>query len=203
MKQSEHECPLYRQLDLYDLILICIDSVARKGEDCTFERLVFECFITFPNAFGLFRYPQWPDSNKLDRPLRKLRERGLVVGGHKTGFVLTEDGKYQSSRASNMLQHQVKPKPTTRVLKGKERNFIAYIESSELYQRFRSDKSSFTLDEQEFIDLLRATLETPKQILKQNLAQYKNLAEQLKDSDLQEFLTACEEKMKSLLNYRH
>jgi hypothetical protein len=189
----------YTQIDIHSLIIVCIDNVINNNEDCTFERLVYECFTNFPKAFSLFRYPQWPDSNKLDRPLRKLRERGLIVGSPKIGFLLTEDGKYQVSRARKMLEHQIKVKSTPRVLKGKERNFVAYIKTNELYQRFVHNRSNFDLTEQEFIDLLRGTLETPKRVLRQNLAQYERLAEGFRDIEMQEFLKACKSKMKPLL----
>ena len=189
----------YTQMDIHSLILLCIDNVTTNNEDCTFERLVYECFVNFPKVFSLFRYPQWPDSNKLDRPLRKLRERGLIVGSPKIGFLLTEDGKYQVGRIKKMLERQAKLKSTPRILKGKERNFVAYIKNGELYQRFINDKYNFDLTEQEFIDFLRATLETPKRVLRQNLAQYVKLAGELGDTDLQEFLRTCELKMEPLL----
>ena len=166
-----HEDASYTQMDLHSLILLCIGNITRNNEDCTFERLVYECFTNFPKAFCLSRYPEWPDSNKLDRPLRTLRERGFVVGSPKLGFLLTEDGMHQAARVSRMLKHQVKLQPTTRVLKGKERNLVAYIKSSDLYKKFEHDRSGFSLDEHEFINLLRATLETPKRVLKQNLTQ--------------------------------
>lgn len=189
----------YTQIDIHSLIIVCIDNVINNNEDCTFERLVYECFTNFPKAFSLFRYPQWPDSNKLDRPLRKLRERGLIVGSPKIGFLLTEDGRHQASRTRKMLEHQITVKSTPRVLKGKERNFVAYVKTHELYQRFIHDKSNFDLTEQEFIDLLRGTLETPKRVLRQNLAQYEKLAEEFRDADLLEFLKTCKSKMKPLL----
>lgn len=202
MITAEDKEVTYTQMDIHSLILICIDNITVNNEDCTFERLVYECFTNFSKTFCLFRYPQWPDSNKLDRPLRKLRERGLIVGSPKIGFLLTEDGKHQVARAKRMLKHGAKFKPTPRVLKGKERNFVAYIKSSELYERFEHDKFNFDLTEQEFIDLLRATLETPRRVLRQNLAQYKKLAEEVGDISLQEFLVTCEAKMKSLMGYR-
>jgi hypothetical protein len=196
---TEDKETTYTQMDIHSLILICIDSVIGNNEDCTFERLVYECFTNFARVFSLFRYPQWPDSNKLDRPLRKLRERGLIVGSPKIGFLLTEDGKHQVTKARKMLEHQIKVKSTPRVLKGKERNFVAYIKTNELYQRFVNNRSNFDLTDQEFIDLLRGTLETPKRVLRQNLAQYERLAEEFRDIELREFLKACESKMKPLL----
>jgi len=190
----------YMQVDIHSLILMCIDNVISNNDDCTFERLVHECFINYPKVFSLFRYPQWPDSNKLDRPLRKLREKGFIVGSPKLGFLLTEDGKHQVSRIRKVLALQKPVKPKQRILKGKERNFIAYIKSGELYQRFENDKHGFDISEQEFIDLLRGTLETPKRVLKQTLVQYKKLADEIGDVDLLEFLLVCENKMKAILD---
>jgi len=190
----------YTQVDIHSLILVCIDNVISNNDDCTFERLVYECFGNYPKVFSLFRYPQWPDSNKLDRPLRKLRERGLVVGSPKLGFLLTEDGKHKVSRIRKTLALQKQTKPKQRILKGKERNFVAYIKSTELYRRFETDKNSFDISEQEFIDLLRGTLETPRYVLKQTLVQYQKLSNEIGDVDLMEFLSKCEVKMKILLD---
>lgn len=186
----------YTQVDIHSLILVCIDNVISNNDDCTFERLVYECFSNYPKVFSLFRYPQWPDSNKLDRPLRKLRERGYIVGSPKLGFLLTEDGKHQVSRIRKTLALQKQTKPKQRILKGKERNFVEYIKSGELYKRFENNRNSFDISEQEFIDLLRGTLETPKRVLKQTLVQYKKLSDEIGDVDLLEFLLTCEVQMK-------
>jgi hypothetical protein len=200
MTISNNKNEAYTQVDIHSLILVCIDNVISNNNDCTFERLVYECFTNYPKVFSLFRYPQWPDSNKLDRPLRKLRERGLIVGSPKLGFLLTEDGKRKvpGIRKNIVVQRQTKPKQG--ILKGKERNFVAYIKSTELYQRFEKDRNSFDIREQEFINLLRGTLETPKHILKQTLGQYKKLSNEVGDADLLEFLSACEVKMKLFLD---
>ena len=80
-------------MSLNDLILFSIYSTAGEQEKCTFERLVKECFTDFPEAFSLPKYPHWPDSRKLDRPLRTLRKRKLILGDPKTEFSLTKLGK--------------------------------------------------------------------------------------------------------------
>jgi len=79
-----------------DLILFCILNIQEKREKATFERLVKECFTSFPKIFGLAKYPKWPDTRKLDRPLRILRERKLVEGDPKTFFILTHQGSKQA-----------------------------------------------------------------------------------------------------------
>ena len=72
-----------------DLILFCIHSVISNNEQCSFERLVKECFTLFPETLKFTRYPVWPDSRKLDRPLRALRNEKLIIGDPKTYFILT------------------------------------------------------------------------------------------------------------------
>jgi len=76
-----------------DLILFSIYSIVSNNEICTFDRLIKECFTLFPTAFGFARYPIWPDSRKLDRPLRTLRKEKLIKGDPKTEFFLTKTGK--------------------------------------------------------------------------------------------------------------
>jgi len=75
-----------------DLILFSIYSVISSNEQCSFDRLVKECFVLFPDAIKFLRYPIWPDSRKLDRPLRALRKEKLIVGDPKSFFILTNEG---------------------------------------------------------------------------------------------------------------
>ena len=84
---------LYKKAKITNLILFSINSVIKNKEKCTFERLIKECFTLFPEIFSFSKYPQWPDSLKLDRQLRTLRKRKLITGNPKTSFSLTKLGK--------------------------------------------------------------------------------------------------------------
>jgi len=103
---------LYKNLGINELILLGIYSITElpfmeakvkkrtkssspvnNGGKCTLERLVKESFNSFPEAFCFSQYPEWPDSRKLDRPLRTLRKRKLITGNPKTYFSLTKLGK--------------------------------------------------------------------------------------------------------------
>ena len=84
---------LYKKAKITNLILFGINSIIENKEKCTFERLIKECFTIFPEIFSFSKYPQWPDSLKLDRQLRTLRKRKLISGGPKTSFSLTKLGK--------------------------------------------------------------------------------------------------------------
>ena len=82
-----------KQISLSDLILFSIYSVISSREKCDLERLIKECFTLFPETFSFSKYPQWPDSRKLDRPLRALRQRKLIKGDPATIFSLTKAGQ--------------------------------------------------------------------------------------------------------------
>jgi hypothetical protein len=87
-----------------DLILFCVYSIVLNNEQCSFERLVKECFTAFPDILKFERYPIWPDSRKLDRPLRFLRTEGLIIGDSKTFFLLTKDGENKAAQISKSLR---------------------------------------------------------------------------------------------------
>ena len=90
MAKKSFDQELYRRISLNELILFSIFSTAEK---CTFEELIKECFTLFPKSFSFLGISKWPDSRKLDRPLRTLRKRKLIRGNPKTFFSLTKYGK--------------------------------------------------------------------------------------------------------------
>lgn len=87
-----------------DLILFCIHSIILNSEQCSFERLVKECFTLFPETLRFQRYPIWPDSRKLDRPLRALRDGKLIIGDPKSYFMLTKSGEKRAEIVSKALR---------------------------------------------------------------------------------------------------
>lgn len=93
MKKISFDEELYKDKPINNLILFGIYSVIEKKEKCTFEKLVKECFNLFPKTFSFPRHSRWPDSRKLDRPLRTLRKRKLIIGNPKKSFSLTKLGK--------------------------------------------------------------------------------------------------------------
>jgi len=85
---------------LNDLIIFCLYSAKSR---CSFEELIKECFSLFPEYFSFSKIKKWPDSRKLDRPLRTLRKRKLIIGGPNTYFSLTKLGRKQAEEISKIL----------------------------------------------------------------------------------------------------
>lgn len=94
---------LYKKTGINNLILFCIYSVTEKKDKCTFEKLVKECFSLFSKIFCFTHLSKWPDSRKLDRPLRTLRKGKLITGGPQTFFSLTKSGKKIAKEISKTL----------------------------------------------------------------------------------------------------
>ena len=187
---------VYTKIKMQDLILFGIYSVSKNGEICTFERLVAECFMRFPKIFTFKRFPEWPDSLKFDRPLRTLREKGLIVGGVKDYFSPTNFGEKIAMQTKKRLagKNILKQRKKTPTGRSADDRLITYLKGTPQFKAFIMNPDNFTISEPEFRNILRCTLETPKRVLKQNLEYYKNLANLYNEIQLSEFLLFCERK---------
>jgi len=184
----------HKNISIHDLILLGIYLVIKKGETCTFERLVAECFNRFPKIFGFKRYPHWPDSLKFDRPLRTLREKGLIVGTSTSEFNLTEFGKQKAIRIAKKLKKGRFTPEAKREggIRSIDDRLIEYIKNSEYYRKFLRNPEELSISEPGFRELLRCTMETPLRVVKQNLEYLKKLSQSYNEPQIGSFLRYCE-----------
>lgn len=77
---------------LQELIIFSIYLLELKKEKPDFENILEKCFKLFPESFSFSKNSQWPDSRKVDRPLRSLRKE-KIISGNPESFSLTEKGK--------------------------------------------------------------------------------------------------------------
>lgn len=186
----------YINIQVNNLIIFGIYSIQSKDEKCTFERLVAECFDLFPRSFGFSRYPQWPDSLKFDRPLRTLREEGLIVGNSRGFFSLTKFGNKIAADTTKLLTTGVKNKiQPLKMKRDAEINFINSLKMNGLYQKFLINKNTFVINDMEVRNLLHCTLETPIRIVKQNLVYAEKLSNEFNEKLLCQFLDLCNQKL--------
>ena len=185
-----------------ELLAYAAWRIAEAGEDCTFERLVFECFTLFPDAFGLKRYPQWPDSARVNKAwLRARTDKGWLVGSVQEGFRLTETGARVARRVATRMEAGSTFSARQSAGRSRERfeALIRNIRRDHLFREFQNEANKFALTEMDFRRLVGATLETPARILRQNLNAYLNAAVVYGDDGVAEFLHACEDKMALVL----
>jgi len=93
MKKKSIEEELYKKAPVNDLIIFSIYLITEAGKKCNFEVLTEKCFRLFPKVFFIPGYPGWPDTRKLDRPLRALRSSKFITGNPQAEFELTRKGR--------------------------------------------------------------------------------------------------------------
>ena len=106
MKKNIFEEELYKKIGINNLIIFAVYSFENSGEKCTFEKLVEKCFYFFPKSFSLFGISKWPDSRKLDRPLRTLRKNKLISGNLQKNLTLAKAGKKIAQDISRILNQR-------------------------------------------------------------------------------------------------
>ncbi|MDD5606452.1 MAG: hypothetical protein PHN37_01135 [Candidatus Pacebacteria bacterium] len=84
---------IYQNIDINKLILYGLFSLLNKKEKCIFENILQECFLLFPEAFSFSLILKWPDARKIDRPLRSLRQKGIIKKDSNNCFSLSKQGE--------------------------------------------------------------------------------------------------------------
>lgn len=94
------------KLSIPDFILLAALSISGAQKECTFERLLKECYSLAPQTFRFPQISQWPDARKIDRPLRTLRKKGFIKGFPETSFSLTLKGKRIAEDLAKILRQE-------------------------------------------------------------------------------------------------
>lgn len=161
----------YHHIGLDQLVTFCVDRILASREECTFERLVYECFILFPEKFRFERYPDWPDSARVNKAwLRCRTDKKWIAGSVQAGFVLAPDGMRVARETAAMLGHRkAKRKTDQRDARERWEAALQQIRRHPAYAKFQKGDAS-ELTEQDIRNVLAATLETPQRILETNLS---------------------------------
>jgi len=175
-------------LTTIEIVLLCIDSVLKKTKKrCTFGELVKECFKTHPTLFALTDIPKWPDTLKLDRPLRTLREKGYISGSPVTYYTITNFGY----KVVNSL-HEKSPSKITglklKATRSPDLMFLQQINKSEDFIRYSTMKTHFIPNNMRIRELMKFTLETPNRTVVNYLKHLKSSAVKSKFQEITDYL---------------
>lgn len=192
---------VYAKIPVDDLVLYAAKRVLDSSEECTSERLVYECFTLFPKQFCLQRYPQWPDSARVNKSWWRCRtDKGWLAGSVQEGFRLTPKGGRVADQVAAKLSagKGAKARPSQRPRERYEA-VLRYIRKNELFARFNADLGGFRLTEMEMRNFLGGTLETPVRVLRQNLHYYVDVAGEYGDKEVARFLAVCKQALENVL----
>ena len=197
MKNKSFNPKIYKNIGLDQLVVFSAESIIRSDEECTFERLVYECFTLFPEVFSLIRYPDWPDSARINKSwLRCRTDKGWLAGSTKEGFRLTKIGELIAKETEEKLESKKKRTKPKQITQPRERYeaIIRYINNSALFKKYLDEKTD-TVSESEFVTFLGGTLETPKRILRHNLNMYIDAVKVYNKKEILPFLENCKKRL--------
>src|SRR5947209_13748539 len=90
-KKSAFDRERYMQIGDDQLITLSLQLVIDSGRPPSFENVVGEAFISFPDRFCFPGHPEWPHTLVIDRSIRRCatdRNKRWISGRAATGYKL-------------------------------------------------------------------------------------------------------------------
>ncbi len=177
-----------KMASLDDLLMVAALALEQEGEPLTFENLVARCFKLFPARFSMRGYPQWPDSNVVNKSwLRARSDKHWLGGSVREGFRLTPDGRRHARRVQQAsVANPVKAVDQER--RTREGRLLQALRATAAFQKFEREGRGVRLDLAEAADALLASEDTSVKTLVRNAAQFRAAAQIYADADVEEFL---------------
>lgn len=196
---------IYTAIPYDDLMMFALYSLKQKKLDATVENLVVECFILFPERFGLPGYTnQYPDSAQVDKSwLRCRTDKALITGDKARGFDLTARGLEVVHRTQKRLGAKSINIKELLSVKGDRRTktgrLVKQLEENLAFKKFKKNGSVEDMSDYQFCDLIYSTLDALPETRRKNLQQLKDNVKDYNRKDMTSFLEACEAKFTHLL----
>ena len=192
MTGNRHNSDFPERLSLDDLLVLAAVDIEKSGESLTFERLVARCFELYPARFSLRGYPQWPDSNVVNKAwLRARTDKHWLVGSVREGFRLAPEGRRHAGRLEvGAAGAPGKRKADRRTREGR---LLEAMRATAAFKSFISDGGDATFDLADVADSLLASGDTSSKALSRNCAQFRAAATLYGDEQAAAFLDRVEQ----------
>jgi len=200
MKLSETSAfdeDLYCNLDIDRLVVYVLFYLEENSIQLTLENIIVGAFRLFPGKFSLFGFPEYPDSARVEKSLWRSRgkERQWIGGKTRQGYSLNRRSYMIAEHVMKDLKIKNGIKRSSRGNKHLRRweKIIMEIEKSSAYKKYIDDRTDL-ITESEFCYVLQGTLDSPKEILNENLLTLKTMAKDLDNQEIERFLYILESK---------
>ena len=215
LKVSPFATEKYEDLSLATLTAYSAYWLAQWGLPTTLENLAVLNFKLFPTKFAMVGWPVFPDVNRTNRSVLQMRpkyrnfatsitnrgvflnERGIVealslIG--KLGTPVLADGSTPSIEAP-ITRIRGSGRPTT----VHPEDLVAKIRNSRLFKMRKGDAWLET-EPIDLINFLGVYDHTPSEEKRRRLREFQMASNELKDTEVQEFLEALSLRFKSYLH---
>ena len=190
----------YDNIDLDHLVLYAVSQLDKLNVDLSFENAAVAAYKLFPKKFSLLGYPEYPATKRVHDCLFRCTFKTKKWLGGKTaqGYVITDRSKKFIQEAENLLSiPSNKKKKATSQTRRKEM-LLAEVVTSPAYKKY-INKQGETISRSEFCYLLQGTLDSDKELLKENLLSLKKFSKELEREDIIQFLDWIEIRFKNWL----
>lgn len=160
----------YEKMDNNRLAVYAIGILEENGVPRTQEALSVALFLMFPEKFSLVGFPQYPDTERVNRTLLQLGQkyRNWATGNKHVGYTLNDAGHHVLDQTQALLRKPELQSPKKKAPRERTRDpnaEVREIEQSNLFRAFAT-KQMDKLNEYDFWELMQAFPYTPKQALK-------------------------------------
>jgi len=189
----------YMSLSQDHLVAVALWYLSEEGRQASFENLVAEAYLSFPERFQLEGYPEWPNAHVVGKAWVRCRtDKKWITGSASEGFKLTPLGQQVVQKM--MLKLRLKHPTKTPERQGSRQTIssrvVLGIESSAAYRRYKSEGPN-GISEYEFCDLLYCTLESTPETVSKNFDALSHQVEAYGRRDLIGFLDEIKGKFAS------
>lgn len=185
----------YQGMNLNRLVMIAVGKVEDAGLGLSFEHIVVAAFKLFPKKFSLLGYSRYPDAKRVHDSLWRCSYKDCqwLIGKTSQGFSLTQKGRAELDLA---LQELGAGSATPKQTFSQTRRFevlVAEVKASPAFQKFQNAQRD-KVSESECCHVLQGTLDSDRRVLRDNLFRLKQIAVELKQSEMTEFMEWLESR---------
>ena len=195
----------YEGLDLDRLAVYALCALEQKKIPLYFDYAAVALFRLFPRKFSMANFSRYPDTNRINKALRRLtdqKRKSWATGTVENGFSLTDLGREVGKQILEILNNPERqdrtkiPTPT----RSRGRSATAEINDIRNSETFKKWLNKESINNHEFFAFLKAAPYTPKNLLSDHLARLEDSANTAEDKDVLTFLQWMKGKFNSLLN---
>lgn len=193
----------YEKIDLDRLAVHALCALEKKEVPLYFDYAAVAMFRLFPKKFSMANFFQYPDTNRINKTLRRLTDqtrRNWATGSVENGFSLTDFGREIGKQVlvllNNPEQQASRAQAQTRIRGRSAPVETTEMKNSDVYKKWLAKEP---ISNYEFFSFLKATPYTPKPMLLDHLNKLKRAASTAGDDEVTVFLEWLERKFISLL----
>jgi|GEM_PF-2155658 len=187
----------YLPIEKDRLILFTIDYLSSKNIEVTFDKLAVASFKLFPKKFSLIGFPEYPDAKTVNDCvfLHCVKTKGWVSGNAKTGYRITDKGKYFLDETKKILEGKIKiTRRYGTIPRRKEVTFINLLKNTKAYKKYFQRKYE-EISYSEIMEALGVQASNSSERVEKYLQKYLDYADRIDDSSVVEFLQFVQKKL--------